>query len=98
MNTRSRRFSKGAIIASANSARIPITIEQCLMRAPELVESLLVLSVIHWQVVGIDRVAHETDPVSFHGVGNDGNGPIVGVQKPSGLHARSQECGDILPV
>src|SRR3954462_5542290 len=71
MNTRSRRSPESAIIACANSSRIAGPRYRSRMRDRQLVESLLVLRVVHRQVVGSHRVLHVPNAVTLDRVGDD---------------------------
>src|SRR5688572_6796523 len=96
MKTRFLRFSKSAIIAAANSVRIPVAFEARFVRQSELVEGELVLSVVHGQVVAIHRVLHGADAVTLDGIGNDGDGNVVLRENASALGARGQKGSEIV--
>ena len=63
------RSAKSAIIVRANSSRIAGPRYGSRMRHRQLVESLLVLRVVHRQVVGSHGVLHVPNAVTLDGVG-----------------------------
>src|SRR5687768_5825342 len=82
MKTRSCRRSKRPTMALANSARMAVATELCLVRAGELDERGLVFGTLQRQVMRFDRIVQTTDPVAFDGLGDDHNRRVVLVDEP----------------
>src|SRR5450755_503364 len=93
MNTRSLRFWKSAMIVRTNSSRIASRYYGAGMRKRQLVESLLVLSVVHRQVVGSHGIFHVPNAVTLDGVGNDDNWSAPIFQSPCAAVTRRQQGG-----
>src|SRR5262245_52182519 len=89
--TRSLRRENNATIACANSARIAIAFDGVAVRANQLIDRTLILTVVHWQVMTIHRVLQIAHSMTFDGIGNDCDRPPGGLQHAGALLTGGQQ-------